>query len=851
MPGSQHQAHARALEALSQARLWSDAPLDSLRIAAERATLLEFAPGEVLIHQGRTGTHLHVVAAGRVDVRVQTDEGSAAVVASLEVGECIGEMSLLTGDPASADVVAATDVVSVALDAPTFRLTVAESPAALRRLVDILSERLRRTDEAVGNAFEKEHELAQLLGAPSDVDTTFVGSSTAARAVRAHIEELAANDAPFLVRGEDGTGKELVARLVHAQSSRARGLVISVDCADIADTEWGDRLFGPRGAPVGRGRGVSYLELARDGTVVLRDLEHLPVSVQDRLARHLAAHPAGHDVAQTARVVATSRGDPAEFAATGRIAPALLRAFDSHVASVPALRERKRDIPLLARHYLEKHTKRLERPLRELDDEALDKLVSYDYCIANQRELEEAMERAVILAERESVGAEEIFLGPPAPALPFGVDLLALPQRGIRRAVILAPRIGRVVGAAMFLALLAAAFLGPADPERNFATVTVWALGWPLLALSFFFVARAWCAICPMGLGASLVERVHTAHRRIPAWLKVHDTRIAMVGLFVILFVEETTHMRQSPLLTGWLLVTILAGAVGLAVLYPRRAWCRHVCPLGGMAGVCATSGLLEVRPTVDVCAARCTGHLCFKGDEHMPGCPMFNHVMFVSSNQDCVLCMRCVEVCPQDSPQLNLRLPGRELWTGSAASPQFGAFVILLSSLLVGMSGIQRLEVTGASVLGTSLVTQRFALAGAILTVCGAVAVGVTMLITRWVAAHDPLARARLWRAVAALAPLVTAGFVAYELGYTPLLPQATATVADAEGAAWFALPLLATLRLGVLTVGLFVTAFILRHHARETGEDRGGAGAGHPLHVLFGAVALCAVLLLLQIYA
>ena len=78
-------------------------------------------------------------------------------------------------------------------------------------------------------------------------------------------------------------------------------------------------------------------------------------------------------------------------------------------------------------------------------------------------------------------------------------------------------------------------------------------------------------------------------------------------------------------------------------MLLPRRTWCRHLCPLGGFASLGSMTGLLELRPTADICAAKCSDHSCFKGGEHVDGCPLFNHVMFVDSNQHCVLCLKCV----------------------------------------------------------------------------------------------------------------------------------------------------------------------------------------------------------------
>jgi transcriptional regulator with AAA-type ATPase domain len=648
------------------------------------------------------------------------------------------------------------------------------------------------------------------------------------RKVRTAIDAIATADVALLVQGEEGTGKELVSRLVHKKSPRHESLALTVDCAQIADNEFGDKLFGSRTGSAGGGRGLAYLDLAEGGTLILRDVEKLPISVQERLAAFLRARTDDPDsVRQNVRIVANCREAIDELALAGQVAPALAEALSLHVLVVPPLRDRKRDIPLLAEHYLRKHASRLEKPVTEFDDQAVTKLVSYDYHIANDRELEQAVERAVILTERDLISAEMIFLGPPPAARPAGVDLLKLPGLDLRGLLVRLPRIGRWCAALSFALLILVCFLGPADAGSNLATQIVWTLWWPVLVLSFFFFGRAWCAVCPIGFAGAASQRWRQSKRRIPAWLKAHDVHIAMGGLFLIVFVEEVTEMRHSPILTGLLFVVLLAGAVSVGWLYPRRTWCRHVCPLGGMAGVCSTSGLIELRPSFDVCSAKCTGHACFKGDEHVAGCPMFNHVMFVDSNQDCLLCMQCVQSCPNDSPQLNLRLPGRELWSGAAATPEFGLFVFLLAGLLTAMSAVQYLEIAGGAAYEVLLADHRLPFVGGVLALGAAAPLLFARVAGRTLAQRgEPARTKRFWRRVAAMAPLVTAGFVAYQLGYMPGLSWMSATIAyTAEGTPttpWLSLSVLAIVRFGVLSAGLLTTAVILWRIALEREEER-----------------------------
>jgi len=846
-------AETAATHALRATRLWRDAPEDAVRRAAARMVPRRFAAGDVLIQQGAPGSHLHVILSGKVEVRVRTPEGSEVPIAVLAQGECVGEMSLLTGDPASADVVAVEGVETLALGSVDFTAVVSADPGILRQFVRILSGRLTRTDEAVSAARGKEQDLTEFLREAIDWDEGLVAKRSDIRRLRRALEEAAKGDAPVMVRGEEGTGRGVVANLVHRASERSAGLVIGVDCTLIAETEWGDKLFGARGDGGERGRTMSYLDLAGGGTLVLKDLEHLPRAVQGRLAAFLEARgEGGGSPRRDVRVIATCT--PSQDAADSDIVPELLACFEGRVVDVPPLRDRKRDIPPLAEHLLRKHAERLGKEVRRLDDQAIVRLVSYDYRIANDRELEQAIERAVILAEEDTVFAEEIFLGRPTPEGPGGIDLLHLPGLNLKRVVRVLPRAVRIVSVLFFAFILSQAFLAPSGTDGNLATTLVWSLWWPALVLSFFFAGRAWCAVCPMGLAAAMGEWGRLKTFRIPAWVKNHDVWFWTGGLFLIVWVEEATAMRRSPLATGILLVAILAGAAVTGALFPRRTWCRHLCPLGGLAGVCATSGLLELRPSFDVCSAKCKGHSCFKGDEHVPGCPMFNHVMFVGTNQHCILCMNCVESCPNDSPQLKVRLPGRELWVGATSSPKFGRVVLLLGGLLLGMAAIQHLEGAPGGKLAALLDSHRVVVVSLLLVLGCAVPLLLARPGARESEGRGEAESARFWKRIAAMTPLVTAGFVAYQIAYLPGLAWLNASIESGGGEAthrWISVSLLAVVRFGILAAGLLTSAAILwRIGRREAGEEavrRKGWGKGTALPAaLVGYWALLSGLML-----
>ncbi|MBV9613669.1 MAG: sigma 54-interacting transcriptional regulator [Acidobacteriaceae bacterium] len=245
-------------------------------------------------------------------------------------------------------------------------------------------------------------------------NTGIVGNSAAIRRLLDLVERLAPRDTTVLITGESGTGKELVARALHNKSPRRERPFVAVNCAALTDTLFESELFGhEKGAFTGaialkRGR----FEMAHGGTIFLDEVGELAHGLQAKLLRVLQqrefervggtqAHPL--DI----RVIAATNRDLSEDVREGRFREDLYHRLNVVTLDSPPLRDRKEDIPLLARYFLQRASERCKRQVLGLSPEAEELGLQYSWP-GNVRELENAMERAVVLGVSEWVLPEDL-----------------------------------------------------------------------------------------------------------------------------------------------------------------------------------------------------------------------------------------------------------------------------------------------------------------------------------------------------------------------------------------------------------------------------------------------------------
>lgn len=222
----------------------------------------------------------------------------------------------------------------------------------------------------------------------------------------------------------------------------------------------------------------------------------------------------------------------------------------------------------------------------------------------------------------------------------------------------------RTIGDLVFAFIILVGLFGPQDPDRNCILFLSWGLWWPTVVLSWFFVGRMWCGFCPFPGAGRIVQRLGlTLNLPIPPALRRYGIHWSVALLALIIWIEESTGIKESPRETALLLLAILAGATFSAVFFPKQAWCRYLCPMGRLIGVASTLSLTEFRPDHEKCRT-CKTFACKRGAEGIPGCPVYLGAFNVRNNLDCLVCGHCIELCDKDSPQLNLRNPFTELIT-------------------------------------------------------------------------------------------------------------------------------------------------------------------------------------------
>jgi DNA-binding NtrC family response regulator len=260
-------------------------------------------------------------------------------------------------------------------------------------------------------------------------ETPLLGQSDAMQRVRTLIERAAPTDANVLILGENGTGKEIVAREIHRKSRRAAQPMLSIDLGATAETLFESELFGHvKGAFTGAtGERMGRLKAADQSTLFLDEIGNLPMHLQPKLLTALEQRqvvPLGSNrpLSIDVRVVAATNLPEERLSDEDRFRQDLLFRLNTIEIPLPPLRERREDIPLLLDHYLGLYQRKYDRPERMVPAEVMDALVRHDWP-GNVRALRHAAERAVIMADGAAYALEDF----PLPSRPAGAAMSLMP----------------------------------------------------------------------------------------------------------------------------------------------------------------------------------------------------------------------------------------------------------------------------------------------------------------------------------------------------------------------------------------------------------------------------------------
>lgn len=262
---------------------------------------------------------------------------------------------------------------------------------------------------------------------PAASTDEIVGESPALKTVMQQVDRVAPTNTTVLILGETGTGKELIARAIHARSRRAAGPFIKVNCAAIPASLIATELFGhEKGAFTGAlQRRLGRFEAANGGTIFLDEVGELPLETQIALLRVLqerevervgSSHPVPVDV----RIVAATNRDLKAAISAGTFRHDVFYRLNVFPIRVPSLRERKSDIPQLVEHLVERYSRNAGKRFNDISAATLHLLQGHDWP-GNVRELQNVIERAVILAEGDTFAVDQAWIQhdsfvPPGPA---------------------------------------------------------------------------------------------------------------------------------------------------------------------------------------------------------------------------------------------------------------------------------------------------------------------------------------------------------------------------------------------------------------------------------------------------
>jgi formate hydrogenlyase transcriptional activator len=304
------------------------------------------------------------------------------------------------------------------------QIAIAVENALAFREIEALKNKLNSEKLYLESEIRTEHNFDELIGATASF-----------KRILKQVETVAPTDSAVLIRGETGTGKELLARAIHNLSTRRERTLVKINCAAIPTGLLESELFGhERGAFTGAiSQRIGRFELANKGSLFLDEVGDIPLDLQPKLLRVLQEQEferLGSTRTQKVdvRLIAATNSDLEELVAEKKYRSDLYYRLNVFPITIPPLRERREDIPVLARFFTQKYAQRLKKRIETISSEAMAALTGYQWP-GNVRELEHFIERAVILTQGSELDVSLSELKSFAPAAHASISTLEVAER--------------------------------------------------------------------------------------------------------------------------------------------------------------------------------------------------------------------------------------------------------------------------------------------------------------------------------------------------------------------------------------------------------------------------------------
>ena len=717
---------------------------------------------QTLIVEGDEPEGLYIIKTGKL----LSNRKSQSQTSSLLPGTVLNLYAFLLEEPTQYTVKTITKTQLWFIKASRIKDLIARYPEIARSFAQELASEVKELADKL--EFERERQITLRPYLVSKAKRGVIGKSRYATRLRSQIKQASETRESVLLFGEPGLEKDNLASLIHFGSAYRRQPIIKVDCSKLQTS--GADLFGRSGGKPG------LIASLGEGTLVLNNIHLLPRELIEATATLIKTNKYTPVTRPGDEVTKPQTSQARIIAISEQTMPAIDSVF-GNLIKVPPLRVRKADIEEQINYYLNLIGRNKCLNKTKITPEAIRNLQSYDFP-NNLRELESIVERALSQLQGCDEITEEIVWQGQSKKKQYRLNLLnKYPQlRYFLRSDWFPDRLNYGFTLVFFAFIVLVLFIAPQNRESNFALNLFWAWWWPAILISFPFVGRLWCAVCPFMIYGEITQKLSLIlfPRQLKKWSRNSAEKWGgwfLFGLFaLILLWEELWNLENTAYLSACLLLLITAGAMIFSAIFERRFWCRYLCPIGGMNGMFAKLSMTELRAQQGTCSAECTTYQCYKGGaakgegQETNGCPLYSHPAQLTENRDCVLCMTCLKACPHRSVEFNLRPPGIELWT--THTPR--SYEVALLFLLLNVVFLHRLPEISAK-LNINLHLEQFSNHALVSVIVLSLPVVVPLLAESAIALTGKLNRKYKPRRFIELAygylPLVLAGNLAHYL--------------------------------------------------------------------------------------